>query len=44
LGKAHAAALGGSKVLGESLIGIALNLSHLAGGARALLDTSCGLH
>src|SRR5215208_5036050 len=43
-GKPHAAALGGRKVLGESLIGIALNLSHLAGGARRLLDTSGGLH
>src|SRR5215217_2624437 len=43
-GKAHAAALGGRKVLGESLVGIALNLSHLAGCARGLLDTSGGLH
>src|SRR5215217_6936341 len=43
-GKPHAAALGGREILSESLVGIALNLSHLAGGARRLLDTSGGLH
>src|SRR5215208_5547372 len=44
VGKPHAAALGGRKVLGESLVGIALNLSHLPSGARRLVDTSGGLH
>src|SRR5215208_3714996 len=43
-GKPHAAALSGREVIGESLVGIALNLSHLAGGARRLLDVSGGLH
>src|SRR5215208_7620512 len=43
-GKPHAAALGGREVIRESLVGIALNFSHLAGCARRLLDTSCGLH
>src|SRR5215217_7088460 len=43
-GKPHAAALGGRKILSESLVGITLDLSHLAGCARRLLDTSGGLH
>src|SRR5215213_9076772 len=43
-GKPHAAALSGREVIRESLVGIALNLSHLAGCARRLLDVSGGLH
>src|SRR5215208_4499637 len=43
-GDPDAAALGGRKVLGESLVGIALNLSHLPSGARRLIDVSGGLH
>ena len=35
-------ALGGSEVLGERLVRVALNLSHLAGRTRRLLDVSCG--
>src|SRR5215212_1467732 len=44
LGERHAAALGGREILSESLVGITLNLSHLAGGARRLVDVSGGLH
>src|SRR5215212_5865021 len=43
-GKPDTPALGGREVLGESLVRIALNLSHLAGGARRLVDVSGGLH
>src|SRR5215203_1159387 len=43
-GEPYAPALGGREILGESLVGIALNLGHLAGGARRLFDVSGGLH
>ena len=44
VGKPDTPALGGSEVLGEGLVSIALDLSHLAGGARRLFDVSGGLH
>src|SRR5215208_746844 len=43
-GKPDGAALGGRKVLGECLVGVALDLCHLAGSARRLVDVSGGLH
>src|SRR5215208_4343402 len=43
-GKPNGAALGGREVLGESLVGIALDFCHLAGSARRLVDVSGGLH
>src|SRR5215207_8486623 len=44
VGKPDAATLGGSEVLGEGLVGVALDLSHLAGGTRRLVDVSGGRH
>src|SRR5215213_8922796 len=44
VGKPDAAALDAREVLGEGLVSIALGLSHLAGGARRLVDVSGGLH
>src|SRR5215204_1288234 len=38
VGKTYAAALGGGEVLAQGLVGLALGLRHLAGGARGLLD------
>jgi hypothetical protein len=38
VGKPDAPALGGREVLGESLVGVALDLGHLAGGAPHLLS------
>src|SRR5215217_7018073 len=43
-GDPDAAALSSREVLGEGLVSIALGLSHLAGGARRLVDVSGGLH
>src|SRR5215203_1382401 len=44
LGKPHGAALGCGEVIGESLVGVALNLCHLTGRARRLVDVSGRLH
>src|SRR5919112_3680277 len=44
VGKPDAAALSSRDVLGKSLVGVALGLSHLAGGARRLLDVCGGSH
>src|SRR5215208_220616 len=44
VGKPDAAALDAREVLGEGLVSIALGLSHLAGGARRLVDVCGGSH